>query len=1115
MDCLERRQLYIPIHFKTGDPAFKGSALNHHSPAAYIPLKQGRDPRIIYDAGEAIQLPRIILYSLAKADLPASMRAPNNYSFLQGHTCMGVGLWPILTPHNSIPDKAMHIPHIWLSAHTICTPKSPQDDRNHGYCRVINLRKAKPYEVENLPYSVRLLYNASHFFEETIADLVTSMVQRPLDLILGSPAAPAILDILAVSNQYFAKHPRERNGPPCNIQDIADTLILEYVNTTLYPTVCSSEEDLVFLRGQISMARGLSLQRQVTFLCHAFDAAFSDNLNYCSKILKHPSSKDKNFIGIVLYPIDTLPSQAECIYQTSPHLIDMLIMAGLRFNIFKTNRTMRVCQAKKEKILNDSTLGRVYIAVALARDLTDFYTETHITEAKKVSAGDILLLPEINTANIPLPPPSDTDYYSDDMLEQRAPPVEASPLVMITYWLNGEDTAQYDSTANGIKTMVIIFSKRFASDAPVNDKYYGMNFRTFTPHRTPSPNELNDLLRLTPNTWVKPSSPAVVNDLLTIKLRLLTDAGQNLAATTLLAICDGLRQIKNVSYLFTTGPALLMVGPLSRDNCVELNQALRTSGMVDYLYFRRELMICDDRFALHLHRLLYPDRPIAKSTKVAVMGIKDDTPIATLRALAKELKAPWEQAFFAQNANDSRAMILLLPYDLDFKTYTFLTPGLKQHYLTDPSPYTVLGMPCDTTLSPPPSICPSTKDLAQILRQTVISPPARLSSPTVLTELYNLAMKSHNPKCCEMITCLAPPSEKCLKCDRWLCQLHSGIRCGHHCYITSCLSDAYAPCPQNECNNYLCPSHAALPCPHLAQTTQHTSGPATSPPINLNDDITPMETTGTPCAVIGCLTYTNLIPCVAGIATHLLCAPHSALRGDCLTGHTKRCSDKDCLRQASRLCDTCNNAYCLPHLTLGCPHSPCHQKLCRSSASTTCKKRIGNVLCGKHMCDLHASTICPGHVVFCSTPKCRQHATSLCANPSCAASFCSRHLRPYTPGTPCAHTTCELCVTIGKISCGLCNRLLCATHSNTPCPDHSVDSGCVIQDCNETYHAFCTVPSCQVRLCQKHFRLPCPHTIDGRSLTKDEISAHARGLKRNRHTATGPSRGDRHQKVRS
>ena len=380
-------------------------------------LKQGREARIIYNEDEALQIPRFIFYSLAKIDLPASVKAPSNYLYLQGHSYMGTGLWPVMVPQNNIPEKEFHTPHLWLSAHTICTSKSAQDDKTQGYCRVLHLKKAKSLEVETLPYPVRLLYNASHFFEETVADLVLAVTQTHLDLILGSPAAPAILDIPALTNLHFAKHPKAPNcaAPPTNLQDIADVLIQEYESITLYPTICTADSEITFLRQQISLARSIPLRHQLTFLCHAFDASFGENLTYCTKILKNPPALGKNIIGIALYQIDTIPSAGDGIYQLYPHLTDMLITSGTRYRVYHTNRAMRVCQAKKQVIINDSSLGRVFLVVALARDLTEFYIPTHTTATNSVHTGDIYLLPEATKADIPLP----NDNEDGDLLLGR------------------------------------------------------------------------------------------------------------------------------------------------------------------------------------------------------------------------------------------------------------------------------------------------------------------------------------------------------------------------------------------------------------------------------------------------------------------------------------------------------------------------------------------------------------------------------------------------------------------------------------------------------------------------------------------------------------------------
>ena len=100
------------------------------------------------------------------------------------------------------------------------------------------------------------------------------------------------------------------------------------------------------------------------------------------------------------------------------------------------------------------------------------------------------------------------------------------------------------STTNGIKTLVQLYPKRFASDAPVNDKFLGINLRTITLNRSPSSAELHHFLRLTPNTFVRLSSITIVNKLLVIKLRIVTEGfGMNNAANITTSICDGLRQI--------------------------------------------------------------------------------------------------------------------------------------------------------------------------------------------------------------------------------------------------------------------------------------------------------------------------------------------------------------------------------------------------------------------------------------------------------------------------------------------------------------------------------------------------------------------------------------------
>ena len=106
-------------------------------------------------------------------------------------------------------------------------------------------------------------------------------------------------------------------------------LIKDYENTTLWPNICTTNDDTVFLRMQISLARALPLRHQTTFLCHAFDAPFGDNLNYCTKILQTTSIGSQH-IGILLFQIDNLLALTEKVYQTYPHLTDMLIMSGLR-----------------------------------------------------------------------------------------------------------------------------------------------------------------------------------------------------------------------------------------------------------------------------------------------------------------------------------------------------------------------------------------------------------------------------------------------------------------------------------------------------------------------------------------------------------------------------------------------------------------------------------------------------------------------------------------------------------------------------------------------------------------------------------------------------------------
>lgn len=1084
---LDKRQGYLPVTFIYAKHG--GTVRSVHRPPRSLPLSFGKDARVVTDPDLAAGLTRVHFHILERSDVLHTDK-PSSRSLIP-HSLFGPALAPIMVLDKDLPKDIKESPGRWFTAFPLCSAASGSS--LGGFIRLLNHRPSKSYEIETLPFGLRAIYDAPCIIEPSFLKTL-SRNTGPLDLIIGTPASPSIMEVPA-----HVPGPRERLH---SLQGVLTSLLTEYQKARSVDGLADAE--VQFLRQLSSKVQALLTSRKaLSFLLYQPTLSFESHLECISFLLTGVKAttvvpSPPKHVGYLLFEIDHCYPDPRDAMVHNPALYDLLLNSGLGFKIYSPSAAVRLMCAKGCVLVNNSSLGKVFLVAQVTKQPLDTFLPGL---GSSLTPGQRLVLQELDTLDLKsaLLEDSDVDIgdRSDD-LETQHPECTDLRITSLLYHLDDTVPSSREVTEAGVTYLTRKYRKFLSQDTTFTDKTLKLKLKVVTLAKSPPPAELHDFLGQVPNAWLS-SSVLPFNHTLILKFR-------GSQALLFEAVTDGLRGLDKVTTIFPSGTGTITVCPLTDMVVNQLITSLIESSAVDYYIWRGVLIPGCAAFAAELGTTLWPAPPaFLEAPRVLVMGAAVTCPVTLLvRALKEIPNVDISRARWAQDGNAQVAILLPstsgpAPYEVPHG-FVFSTPGAHRFKLTTHrlEAYTNLGAfvveltdavgpdcasPLAEVAAPPVTV------LSDCLKRTRLTSQPRLSGDTKLTDFFKLVASSKPPRpgpcsylgppCCDVPDC--PP---CPRCSAPYCPQHA-VRCPHVCAVETCTGAAVAGCLS--CDTSLCVTHLVSLCPH--------------PPVfcGVKDCLQLSTSACSACTLPVCGLHSTDHGCcplvsVPSNTTEVMSDdPNSPTQFSCVVVGCRRSLDSALQEYPDCGCLTCLTHAELPHPHLVCSPSPtlCGFQQCVEPSTGACSTSA----CSRLLCTTHLHSTCPHALTLqaCRYDSCPNRGATICsANPSCGSLLCHDHDSDKTT-FPCPHQSCSLCPAPSPgTHCMGCDKDLCALHSASKCP-HKLSGLLKCNDCTERCAGLCPM-GCETKLCLTHLTSStCPHAAPVKRRRKAPGEVRAKG----------------------